>query len=474
MGMLERNVFSADRDAVSAAPPRPYRAAAIIAVLTQCLFCYRLTIPSTLMFDEVHYVPAARKLIALTGPSNIEHPLLAKEIIAAGILLFGDNSLGWRFFSTLGGTATVLGVFAILWLMLGRVRPAVFGALFATFNFTVFVQARIGMLDGFMAAFALLGIAALLWAMRAGDGRAAWMRWLLGSVLLGLAVASKWSAAPFVAFAGFAFIAVRLHDARMRGRSVFAALNAGGHRHWPGMAAIPALLLLGTVSVATYFLTFSPAFFYRFEPMTLTGLLPFQAVMYHQQTQILPSHPYQSSWWSWPFMVRPIWYLYERADGAQRGVLLIGNLAILYGGADRGGGMPVWLVARPQRCLARGGGALDRQLCGVGGDPQIDRLFLLLLSAEHLPVRRARSGARPFQARHALGRMGADRGAGVLRDLLSGAVGGTAGGAGRLPFLDVVSELGLIVLPLPFRGGSGVGDASQSASPGTAPPQPLL
>lgn len=31
-------------------------------------------------------------------------------------------------------------------------------------------------------------------------------------------------------------------------------------------------------------------------------------------------------------MVRPIWYLYERVDGAQRGVLLVGNPAVLWGG----------------------------------------------------------------------------------------------------------------------------------------------
>lgn len=310
----------------------PYRAAALLALLAQSLFCYRLTIPSKLMFDEVHYVPAARKLIALAGPTNIEHPLLAKEIIAAGILLFGDDSLGWRFFSTLAGTATVLGVFGILWPMLGRVRPAVFGALFTLFNFTVFIQARIAMLDGFMAAFTLLGIASLLWAMRAETGLQAWSRWSLGAVALGLAVAAKWAAAPFVAFAAIAFVAVRLRDAHSVGRSVYAALNARGHRHWPEMAAIPAILTLGTLSIIAYFLTFTPAFFYHLDAMTWAKLLPFQATMYHQQTQILPSHPYQSSWWSWPFMVRPIWYLYEPVDGAQRGVMLIGNLAILYGG----------------------------------------------------------------------------------------------------------------------------------------------
>lgn len=312
--------------------PHPYRAAAGLALLAQGLFSYRLTIPTKPMFDETHYVPAARTLIALAGPTNIEHPLLAKEIIAGGILLLGDDSLGWRFFSTLAGTATVLGVFAIVFLMLGRVRPAVFGGLFAVFNGTVFVQARIGMLDGFMAAFAILGLVALLWAMRAADGRQAWVRWILGAVLLGLAVAAKWAAAPLIAFAAIGFVLLRLHDARATGRSVFAALNPGGHRHWPGMAAIPAVLVLGAASVAAYLVTFAPAFFYTVDPLTLGTLLPFQQRMYDRQTLPLPSHPYQSAWWSWPLMVRPIWYLYERVDGAQRGVLLIGNLAVLWGG----------------------------------------------------------------------------------------------------------------------------------------------
>lgn len=361
---LKAGLFGWIERRVSAPPPKaatsPYRAAAPIALLAQALFSFRLTVPTKLMFDEVHYVPAARTLIALAGPRNIEHPLLAKEIIAGGILLFGDNSLGWRFFSTLAGTATVLGVFAIVWLMLGQVRPAVVGALLTLLNFTVFVQARIAMLDGFMAAFTLLGIASLLWAMRAATARAAWSRWILGSVLLGLAVAAKWIAAPFVAYAAIGFLVVRLAEARRSGRSVYAALNArparGRHRHWPGMAAIPAILTLGVVSIATYFATFAPAFFYTIEPLTLRTLLPFQLTMYGQQTQVLPSHTYQSRWWSWPLMIRPIWYLYERTDGAQRGVLMIGNLVVLWGG----------LVA-VAACLYRGVRGRELRLLAAAG-----------------------------------------------------------------------------------------------------------
>ncbi|MDB5706836.1 MAG: dolichyl-phosphate-mannose--protein mannosyltransferase [Sphingomonas bacterium] len=312
-------------------PPRPYRAAAIIGLVAQLLFTIRLAVPHKLVFDEVHYVPAARVLLELSGPRNIEHPLLGKELIALGIMLFGDNSFGWRIMSTFAATAVVLGIFAIAWMLFGKLRTATMASLFVLLNITVFIQARIAMLDGFMAAFVVMGIAALLWAMRAPPEKV-WRRWLLGSFLLGLAVAAKWAAAPFIAYAAVALIWIRLRDARMRKRSVYAALNPGDQAYWPGLPVVPALIALGVVSIATYCLTFWPAFYYAQFPLTREGFVAFQMRMYAAQTQVLPPHTYQSSWPSWPLMIRPIWYLYEPVDGAMRGILLIGNPAILWGG----------------------------------------------------------------------------------------------------------------------------------------------
>lgn len=294
---------------------RPLPLALLIAGLAELLFAWRVTIPSKPYFDEVHYVPAARTLLALAQPVNIEHPLLAKELITLGIWLFGDDPLGWRALSTIAAAAVVAGVFALVWLGTRRLRPAVVASVLTIVNFTVFVQARIAMLDGFMAAFVVLGAASLLWAMR-GTPAQVRGRWTLGAVLLGLATACKWTAAPYVAFAAIAFLLLR------RGRS----------DRWPGLGPVSALALLGGVSVAAYFLTFAPAFFYAQEPLTLATLLPFQWTMYLQQTQVLPAHTYQSAWYTWPFDWRPIWYLYEPVDDAQRGVLLIGNPAVMWGG----------------------------------------------------------------------------------------------------------------------------------------------
>ena len=318
---------------MTAAPPRPrlFVAAAVLGAVAEALFLLRVTVPSTLVFDEVHYVPAARTMLRLIEPVNTEHPLLGKMFVAAGIALFGDNSLGWRFFSTIAGAATVIGVFAITWLLVRRMRAAVLAAIFAMLNITIFVQARIAMLDGFMAAFVVAGAAAMLWSIAAPVGRGL-PRVALGGVLLGLAIGCKWAAVPFLGYAGVAIVAIRMRDTRASGREFEAALYARGQPHWRGHATLPLLIVLGGAAIAAYLLTFLPAFFYARDPLTLGTLLPFQLDMYAEQTQVLPPHTYQSSWWSWPLMLRPIWYLYEPVDGAVRGILMIGNPAILWGG----------------------------------------------------------------------------------------------------------------------------------------------
>lgn len=333
---------------------RPRLVAMLMALAALVLFAVHLDRPGKLMFDEVHYVPAARALLTLEGPRNIEHPLVGKAMIAAGMALFGDNPVGWRAAAVLAGAASVAGVFALAWLLTGRMRESVIAGLLAMLNQTLFVQARTGMLDVFLGALLVWAIVLLLAAMRAPPGKVV-PRWIGGAALMGLAVGVKWAALPYLALAGLAFVVVRLADARQARRRVSAALTGAGQRHWPGLATIPALALLGGVAAAAYFASFAPAFFYARDPLTLAGLIPLQGEMYALQTQRLPPHNYQSSWWSWPLMLRPIWFFYEPDAGVQRGVLLLGNPAVMWGG----------LVAVAE-CLMLGLRGRDRPALAIG------------------------------------------------------------------------------------------------------------
>jgi dolichyl-phosphate-mannose--protein O-mannosyl transferase len=313
-------------------PRDPWLWCLAIPLVFAALASMRLAIPSEPFFDEVHYLPAARALLAGGEYMNREHPLLGKELIALGIWLLGDGPMGWRIMPLLAGTLAVgAGMRALWFASLDRYACLVFGVLLAT-GFHLFVHARIAMLDIFMAAF--LSLAA--WQFAAAIREPETGRWRLAAcgVALGCAMGAKWNAIPLAVLPGLAFFAARLAAGRRR-----LLLSRRGIPV-PGVSLAEAFAWLGVVPLVVYALTYLPGYWMGapLRPSPLAGeLFPFGLVDLHReilelQKSVMAPHNYQSTWPQWVTNTRGIWYLYEYADGAQRGVLLIGNpLAMLLG-----------------------------------------------------------------------------------------------------------------------------------------------
>lgn len=295
-----------------------------VALAFVALAAIRLTIPSKPFFDEVHYVPAARVLMALARPENIEHPLFGKEMIALGMKLFGDDPFGWRVVPLLFGTLGLFAAMRALWFAsASRFASFAGGVLIAT-DFLWFVISRIAMLDVFMASMTLVALWAFAGALRENEtGR---RRLAIAGVALGLAMAAKWNAVPLAVLPGIAFAAVRLRESGWRGLTSDRGAPVAGITIWE------AALWLGVVPLAIYALTFVPAMFYAHEPLAPTGLIALHGEMIRLQDSVVKPHPYQSVWYQWVANWRAIWFLYENVDGAQRGILLVGNpLTMLLG-----------------------------------------------------------------------------------------------------------------------------------------------
>ncbi len=280
----------------------------------------RLTIPSKPFFDEVHYLPAARAILEMSQPLNTEHPLLGKELIALGIALLGDGPLGWRLPATLATTAGLFASMRAMW-WTTRSPPATLlpGALLAT-NFTLLVTSRIAMLDAFMLGFAAIA----LWLCARAVARPEHARrdLALAGVALGASLASKWTAVTVLMLPGLTFAVARMTALRGSPLRWLTARDAGPIR---GISLAEATLWLGLVPLVVYFATFAPALFFDIGAIPLSDLPALQFRMATLQSSVVQPHPYQSQWWQWVLNLRPIWYLYEQADGAQRGVLLLGN-----------------------------------------------------------------------------------------------------------------------------------------------------
>ena len=111
---------------------------------------------------------------------------------------------------------------------------------------------------------------------------------------------------------------------------------------------IEAGLWLGLVPLGTYWLSFWPAFYWTPHPVSPWHPLAWHQEMIGLQDSVVRLHPYRSEWYQWMGNWRAIWYLYKDVDGAQRGVMLIGNPFTMYAGLVALG-WSLWAALRRQR-----------------------------------------------------------------------------------------------------------------------------
>lgn len=130
------------------------------------------------VFDEAAYVQSARDLIGGTL-SNVEHPPLAKGLIALSILAFGDQAVAWRLPSILAGTVAVLLLYLLTWRLTDK-RTALLAAFLLSFESLWFVHSSIAMLD---IVAVTLGLAALLLLVRG--------EWVWTGAVVGLSMLAK-------------------------------------------------------------------------------------------------------------------------------------------------------------------------------------------------------------------------------------------------------------------------------------------
>ncbi|QOZ11498.1 phospholipid carrier-dependent glycosyltransferase [Bradyrhizobium sp. CCBAU 51765] len=286
-----------------------------------------LTTPDKFVFDEVHYVPAARQMLApvMSQPMlNPMHPPLAKELIAASIATFGDNALGWRYPATLFGALAIVAIYLCGLALFSAQGPAIAAALIAAFNQMLYVQARIAMLDIFALGFGLLATAAFMHGFRRERPQA--MFALAGS-LFGCAAACKWSGLfPL----GVCIVIVAVIRLMQGWRTLFAdAKPEDWYRPelWPGLRPHHVALCFVVLPMVTYLAAFVPL-----HGVSLPDLIEAQRRIFADNTTTaIAGHTYMSAWPSWPLLARPVWFLFDKTgDDHVAAIVFLGNPLVLW------------------------------------------------------------------------------------------------------------------------------------------------
>jgi len=153
------------------------------------LLFLRVYLPRHIVFDEAHYVNAARTIIKHHYDPRPEHPPLVKYMIAIGILLLGDNSLGWRVPIIVVSALAIPSTYYIASKISGSERIAIIATTLLMFDPLFYELSRLAMLDGPALGLTTLAVAILMKYMLDKKHN---IRWLyLSGLVFGLALSCK-------------------------------------------------------------------------------------------------------------------------------------------------------------------------------------------------------------------------------------------------------------------------------------------
>jgi dolichyl-phosphate-mannose-protein mannosyltransferase len=299
----------------------------IIFLVAHAALLIGITTPDKFVFDEVHYVPAARQMLepVMREPMlNPMHPPLAKQMIALSIRSFGDNPLGWRYPGTLFGALAIVAIYLGGLALFASQSAAIGACLIAFFNQMLFVMARTAMLDIFALSFALWGIAAFLFGFRQARPQVAFA---LAGLAFGLAAACKWSGLFPLATCIVIVAAIRM----LQGwRTNFAdARESDWYRPglWPDFRAHHFAIAFVLLPALAYFSSFVALYGFSFSDLIESQ----RRIFSDNTTTTLGGHTDMSSWPSWPLLVRPVWFLFDKVgDDSIAAVVCLGNPLVLW------------------------------------------------------------------------------------------------------------------------------------------------
>lgn len=279
-------------------------------VLVNCILRFwRLATPRPLTFDEVYYVGFAADILHNQAFFDA-HPPLGKYLIALSIQGFQTlqttlgqpdqswaqwmlNPVSYRWLNAGIGTLVPLlgGWLAWEWgrgySQRRRQTFALLAALLISLNGLLLVESRLALLHVPLVALGLIGLSA--WE-RSRHSPLAFLWRLLAGLALGACINIKWNGAGYLlavwCLEGYRNLRDRTHN-----------IPREVTRPW---------LWLGILPGAAYLLCWLP-----YLKLTGHSLWNIHQYLWQFHTQLTTTHPYESAWYTWPLMVRPLAYFYQ-------------------------------------------------------------------------------------------------------------------------------------------------------------------
>lgn len=292
------------------------------------------TVPATISylnstyFDEIYFARSAYEYVHGIPTVEWVHPPLGKLIMAIPILLFGMSTFAYRLMGNIAGILMIPVIYALAKNIFKNRKWAILAGLLMMFDCFHFAQTRMGTVDSFLVLFIMLSALFMYkYIILENDAKlkTKLVNLFLSGLFIGCAIATKWTGL----YAGLALAIVFFANMIYR--------NVGKHKEKDkdlGKIILACFVFFIGIPLVIYVLSYLlfPVV-YPGKVEGISGLIKQTQDMYTYHSTLEATHPFTSEWYTWPAMIKPVWYYVGYFGGGMKGTIVgIGNPAIWWFG----------------------------------------------------------------------------------------------------------------------------------------------
>lgn len=273
-------------------------------------------------FDEIYHARTAWEHLENIRPYETTHPPLGKLIIAVGIAVFDMTPFGWRVMGAIFGVFMIPLVYWLGMNIFGRTRYAFIAAFLMAFDFMHFAQTRIATIDTYGVFFiiAMFGFMYKYVTQTNFNSQPLHKTLLplgLCGLMFGLGAASKW----ICLYAGAGLTIIFFYSIFCRCREYYWACKgtlADGYEaaqsvrrsFWRNLVVTLAFCIVFFIAIplAIYTLSYLPYLRATGADNLFRVMWDNQLSMFSYHSGLVDDHFFQSPWYQWPLIIKPIWF----------------------------------------------------------------------------------------------------------------------------------------------------------------------
>ncbi len=282
---------------------------------------------NTLVFDEVYYAQFANNYLTQTPFFNV-HPPLSQYIIALGIWLgshfpWGQETVNnltgstlstwsYRWINALTGAFIPIVAGAIVYQLTSRRSYTLLATLFIATDGLFIVESRYALNNIYLVIFGLLAQLLFIVSLKV-EGVKRWKMLIASGICFGATVAVKWNGLGFLLGIFILLIAAWIIKRGAVCENLAVVRCQSPLENLTQLSGLQLAVSLVIIPALFYLIAWIPHL--QLNPKPGFWELHTTILTYHKSLGSSPDiHPYCAAWYTWPLMLRPLAYFFEKIE----------------------------------------------------------------------------------------------------------------------------------------------------------------